>query len=230
MMMRTSPFLLPLQSSTFPIRPSSAGGWLRYPVRSRNSIFIFSSSFPFACGPLAGFRRRLFPCFFFCSFCFPAFFPFPKLHLYFQQSVAKLNRALEVQVFRGFLHFRLQVDCKRVELSLVKPRPFLFLFLLDSELRCCDCLPDCGGGDAVLLVEFLLDGAAPAGFPYCAVYCFCPLVAVEDDSALKVARCPAHGLYERGFIPQEALLVSVQYCHQGYFGYVQPFAQEVDAN
>ena len=56
------------------------------------------------------------------------------------------------------------------------------------------------------------------------------LIGIHDHAALDIARSPSAGLDEGGFAAQKALLIGIEDGHQGDFGNVEPFAQQVDAH
>ena len=93
-----------------------------------------------------------------------------------------------------------------------------------------DILLDTLGHDAMLFVEGQLLVAAALGLVDGALHGAGDAVGVEDGLAVEVARCPADGLDQRALGAQEALLVGVEYRHQGDLGHVQTFAQQVDAH
>ena len=76
----------------------------------------------------------------------------------------------------------------------------------------------------------ILDFPAALGFFHSLGHGIGDLVGIHDDRAVDVPRCPAHGLNERRFRPQEAFLIGIEDGYQRDFRHIQAFAQEVDAD
>ena len=70
--------------------------------------------------------------------------------------------------------------------------------------------------------------AAAVSLAHCPFHRAGDPVGIHDHPPVSVARCPADGLDQRGFRPQETLFVRIQNGDQPAFGDIQAFAQKVD--
>ena len=80
------------------------------------------------------------------------------------------------------------------------------------------------------LVIRRLDGAAALGLVDGGAHGGRDRVGVHDDCARGVSRRAADRLDERGFAPEEALLVRIEDCDERHLGKVESLAQQVDAD
>ena len=102
------------------------------------------------------------------------------------------------------------------------------LYVGDLDLHRPDGLHDGPGGDAVLLVVLHLEVPAAVDLLHGPVNRASNNISIQNDVGVDVPGGPADDLDEGALVPEEPLLVGVEYSDEPHLGDVQALPEEVD--